>query len=198
MGRRPKSEGTPEETKTKIMKAALDLFTTRGYFNTSVHDIRKAADVSIGAVYHHFQSKEEIAFAIYDDLLARMADILKTIKNRFDSTADRCRAIMAVLFEMTESNPREMEFMLHAKHREFMVSAVPICSSKPFTMMREIVQEGIKKGELRNLDLTIVTTCIFGAMFRMINLRLDGVIADPLPNHLQEIWGAGWRSMALK
>lgn len=184
--------------KAKIMKAALDLFTTRGYFNTSVHDIRKAADVSIGAVYYHFRSKEEIANAIYNDLLDRMADTLKGIKKRYGATADRCRAIMEALFEMTEASPREMEFMLYAKHREFMVSAVPICSSQPFTMMREIVLEGIEGGELRNLDLTIVTTCIFGAMFRMINLRLDGVIADPLPEHLQEIWAAGWRSMALR
>lgn len=197
MSRRPKSEGTAQDMRKTILKTALLLFSTKGYFNTSIHDIRRTADISTGAIYHHFQSKEEIAKAIYDDLLGRMTEAFEAIQHDNQSTADRCRAIIAFLFEMTESSREEMEFMLYAKHREFMPSAIPICSSKPFAMMREIVQEGIDKGELRDLELTITTTCLFGAMFRMIHLRLDEVIEVPLPQYIQNIWESGWRSVAL-
>ena len=179
-----------------ILSTALELFTRKGYFNTSVHDIKRAADVSIGAVYHHFKSKEEIAKAIYSNLLESMTVAMDEIVAKRSTTQDRCKAIMALLFEMAESHPAEMEFMLYAKHQEFMPSAMPVCSSRPLTMMREIVQHGIDNKEICEMDVTLATTCLFGGMFRMINLRLDGVIKDPLPSHLDTIWQCGWKGVA--
>ena len=178
-----------------ILKTALSLFTAKGYFNTSVHDIRRTADISIGAVYHHFKSKEEIAKAIYSDLLEAMTESMAEIVKTHESTPARCKAIMALLFEMAENNPAEMDFMLYAKHREFMPTAIPVCSSRPLAMMREVVQQGIDAGEIREKDVILATTCLFGGMFRLINLRLDGVVKAPLPSHLETIWQSGWRGI---
>lgn len=178
-----------------ILATALNLFTTKGYFNTSVHDIRRAANISIGAVYHHFKSKEEIAKEIYANLLESMTESMNEIVQNNNTTQTRCKAVMTFLFEMTESHPEEMEFMLHAKHREFMPSAIPICSSRPLSMMREIVKQGIDNGDIRSMDVTLATTCLFGGMFRMINLRLDKVIKDPLPLHLETIMECGWKGV---
>lgn len=178
-----------------ILNTALNLFTSKGYFNTSVHDIRKTAEISIGAVYHHFKSKEDIANAIYSDLLESTTKAMDEVMAGHESTQDSCKALMGFLFEMTETQPAAMEFMLNAKHQEFMPSAIPICSSRPLTLMREIVQRGIEAGEIREMDVTLATTCLFGGMFRIINLRLDGVIRDALPTHLETIWECGWRGI---
>lgn len=187
--------GKSVDLRQTILKTALNLFTTKGYFNTSVHDIRRAADISIGAVYHHFKSKEEIAKAIYSDLLESMTKAMEELMAHHDSTQGRCKAIMNFLFEMTETHPEKMEFMLYAKHREFMPTAIPVCSSRPLAMMREIVQQGIDEGDIREMELTLATTCLFGGMFRMINLRIDSVIKDPLPNYLEAIWESGWKGI---
>nr|WP_320114126.1 TetR/AcrR family transcriptional regulator [uncultured Desulfuromonas sp.] len=179
-----------------ILATALHLFTTKGYFNTSVHDIKHQAGISIGAVYHYFKSKEDIANAIYDQLLELMTHAMTEILLSNHSAKERSKAIMVHLFEMTESHPEEMGFMLHAKHQEFMPNAIPICSSRPLTMMREMVAQGIADQELREMDVTLATTCLFGGMFRMINLRLDGVIKTPLPEQLETIWECGWKGVA--
>lgn len=179
-----------------ILETALRLFTSKGYFSTSVHDIRREANISIGAIYHHFSSKEEIAKAIYADLLESMSATMEAIVKDNASARDRSRAIMACLFERTESHPDEMEFMLYSKHREFMPSAKPICSSRPLALMREVVREGIERGDIREMDNTIATTCLFGGMFRMINLRLEGTIRTPLPELLDGVWECGWRGVA--
>lgn len=184
------------DLRQSILTTALNLFTTKGYFNTSVHDIRRDANISIGAVYHHFKSKEDIAEAIYTNLLESMTETISAIIDSDGNTQDHCKAIMALLFEKTETHPEEMEFMLHAKHKEFMPTAIPICSSRPLSMMREAVQQGIQANEIRIQDVTLATTCLFGGMFRMINLRLDGVIKAPLPTHLETIWESGWRGVA--
>lgn len=53
----------------QVMKAALDLFAAQGYANTSVQQIVAAAGVTKGAMYHYFQSKDDLLFAIYERML---------------------------------------------------------------------------------------------------------------------------------
>lgn len=53
----------------QVMQAALDLFSTQGYTNTSVQQIVAAAGVTKGAMYHYFTSKDDLLFAIYERLL---------------------------------------------------------------------------------------------------------------------------------
>ena len=49
------------ETRRKIVNCALRLFNEHGFENVSIEMISENAGVSVGAIYHHFKSKEEIA-----------------------------------------------------------------------------------------------------------------------------------------
>jgi AcrR family transcriptional regulator len=198
MGRRSKISAANENLRETILDSALKLFTTKGYFNTSIQDIRRDANISIGSVYHYFAGKEELASALYDSLLEKITADFLSIKIRYDNAHDQCKAIMAHLFNLTESNPAQMAFMLYAKHSEFIPTVTPICSSRPFAMMREMVQTGIDNKEIADLDLTIASNCLFGGMFRLINLRLDNTIPGPLPEQLESVWDCSWRSVAAK
>lgn len=48
------------QTKTKIFTCAVNLFAEDTYEKITIQDICKAADVSVGAFYHHFSSKADI------------------------------------------------------------------------------------------------------------------------------------------
>lgn len=48
------------ETKEKIFTCAVSLFAEKAYENVTVQDICTSAEVSVGAFYHHFKSKESI------------------------------------------------------------------------------------------------------------------------------------------
>ena len=56
----------PKQSKKirNIAKVAADLFSTRGYLDTSMDDIAAAAKVTKGGVYHYFRSKTEILYFI--------------------------------------------------------------------------------------------------------------------------------------
>ena len=56
-----------ELTRRKIIEKALQLFSVKGYFNTSVSDILHATGLTKGGLYCHFKSKEEVWRAVYDD-----------------------------------------------------------------------------------------------------------------------------------
>ena len=55
------------QTRQRIIEKALQLFSIKGYFNTSVNDILEATQLTKGGLYGHFPSKEEIWYAVYDE-----------------------------------------------------------------------------------------------------------------------------------
>lgn len=63
------------QTRDMIVEKSLQLFSVKGYFNTSVSDIMQATGLTKGGLYGHFRSKEEIWFAVYD----RAVDIWRDI-----------------------------------------------------------------------------------------------------------------------
>jgi len=187
---------SPGDTQEQILSATLSLFTEQGYFNTSVHDIARESAVSIGSIYHHFKDKEGVARALYNDTLERMTSELANIKNNHNSAHDRCHAVIELLFTITEHEPDIMEFMLYSKHREFLPNERPVCSSRPFEIMREFVQDGMNSGEIQNMDLMVASTCLFGGAIRMITSSMDGLLKRSLSSYLDEMWICSWRAVA--
>lgn len=73
-------------SKEKILNSALRLFSTKGFFNTSIREIAKEADISPGLFYNYFESKEELASNV--------------LKNAFNS-------IEAAINNQKQMNPQE-------------------------------------------------------------------------------------------
>ena len=54
-----------QKTKRRIYNAAVELFSKQGFDNTTIEDISRKADVSVGAFYHYYSSKTEIYSELY-------------------------------------------------------------------------------------------------------------------------------------
>lgn len=180
----------------RVMDTALRLFSSQGFFNTSIPDIVRASGVSTGSIYHHFGDKEGVARALFDTVVARMEQALEAIREHHGDTAGRCRAVIELLFGITEEEPELMNFMLYARHREFLPDVAPICSSRPFQLMRKLVAEGMQRGEVRPMDETVAAVSVFGGAIRLIQMRLDGVLEQAPLALLDDTWDCAWRAIA--
>ena len=71
-----------EATRRKIINAAVDLFGEVGYSKTSFGDVIQRVEMTKGALYHHFDSKESLALAIIGEaaqmILARFRQIAES------------------------------------------------------------------------------------------------------------------------
>ena len=68
-----------EATRRKIMKSAVELFNEIGYPATGLGDIIERAEMTKGALYYHFDSKESLATAIIEEGSVRLAEAFRGI-----------------------------------------------------------------------------------------------------------------------
>jgi len=84
----------PESTKARILDAALDVFSTKGYHDATVDEIVEVSSTSKGSVYFHFPNKQRLFIALVDrfaDLLERR--VVESI-SQHDAGIDRVRAAL--------------------------------------------------------------------------------------------------------
>ncbi len=60
-----------QERKRRIVETALQLFSESGYDKTSIRDIAKHANMSLGLLYNYFASKEQLLEAIVQEGIER-------------------------------------------------------------------------------------------------------------------------------
>jgi AcrR family transcriptional regulator len=72
-----------------IVSAASKLFTARGFAATSIDDIASRAGVAKGAVYHHFESKEQIFQRVFEQMTGALAAEVAASAAAGKSTLDR-------------------------------------------------------------------------------------------------------------
>jgi TetR/AcrR family acrAB operon transcriptional repressor len=73
--RRTKEEAAV--TRSKVLNAALSVFSSKGYAATTLDDVAAAANVTRGAIYWHFKSKADLYNTLTDELSARGAELVQ-------------------------------------------------------------------------------------------------------------------------
>lgn len=71
----------PEETVSRILDVSMKLFLEKGYDHTTIQDIVDGLDVTKGAVYHHFKSKEDILSAALERSNVGLVNRLEAIRD---------------------------------------------------------------------------------------------------------------------
>ena len=73
------------QTRRNIVEKSLQLFTVKGYFNTSVSDILDATGLTKGGLYGHFASKADIWQAVYDEAVCVWREtVFSGVRDRTD------------------------------------------------------------------------------------------------------------------
>ncbi|HET9981875.1 MAG TPA: helix-turn-helix domain-containing protein, partial [Ktedonobacterales bacterium] len=110
MGEDEAAEGTARRTskglmtRQRILHAALALFASRGYEETTMRDIAAAAGCSLGLTYRYFASKEDLILELYRWLADQLDEQVRLLP--VGSMADRFQALMSALLLVMEPQRR--------------------------------------------------------------------------------------------
>lgn len=128
----------------KILSTATQLFIHNGYEKTSVQNIAQTASISKGAIYHHFQSKDEILFAV---LKQRYQLMEKELLDWLESTSHLTgREQLKEIFQFSlKSQKTNYEMFNHAPlDAEFMLTTIRYNLRIGTPLIADIIKKGIE------------------------------------------------------
>jgi AcrR family transcriptional regulator len=88
-----------EQTRSLILETALELFSTRGYEETTMRAIAEQAGVALGNTYHYFRSKEHLIQAFYSRVHELHAEAAKPALERERALKGRLLGVMGVILD---------------------------------------------------------------------------------------------------
>ena len=95
----------PKDTKERILAAAMEMFSQKGYDGTNIRELTASLGLVKSAMYRHFESKEEIWNALLDEMIAYYAE-------HFGSP-ERLPDVPDSLEELVTMTMRMVDFTIH-------------------------------------------------------------------------------------
>ena len=102
-----------DDIQNGILAAAAGLFAKQGYGRTSITDLADACGQSRGALYHYFDSKEAILFAILDAHVRRMIADVDAATARENDMPKRFHAAISAIVLLNAKSSSEQRLILH-------------------------------------------------------------------------------------
>jgi TetR/AcrR family fatty acid metabolism transcriptional regulator len=154
-----------------ILRAAIKVFASRGFFQSKVADVAQAAGVADGTVYLYFKSKDDLLISIFnetmDDVIAKSRGELQKIED----PVERLRKI-ASLHLAWLGQDRQLAVVFQVELRQstkFMEEFSTTRLAEYFELIREVIVDGQAKGIFRKeVQPQVATKVFFGALDEMV------------------------------
>ena len=160
----------PEKTRGRILDAALNVFSRKGYYETKLDEIVDESSTSKGSIYFHFPNKERLFLALVDqfaDLLERR--VSEAIKDQ-EMGMGRVRIALETCLDTFARYRRPAKILL--------VQAVGL--GQPFeekrleindrfaSLIETYIREAIAVGDIDETDTEIVSHAWMGAIYQLV------------------------------
>lgn len=84
----------PGTNKEKILKVALEEFSSKGFEDVNISELAQKAEMTTGAIYHHFGSKANLYAVIKAEMEQRIIDRMEGAASLFDQPNERLEAAL--------------------------------------------------------------------------------------------------------
>lgn len=143
----PRISKEPDVRKAELIAVAERLFIERGYDETAVSDIVKAANVAQGTFYYYFKTKDDVRNAIIDNNIEEIkAIITQVVKDNKLNAFKKMKAISKRFQEWSVSKGRLMDYLHEEKNEilHYRMSKQVTAHMQPAYQV--IIEQGNKEG----------------------------------------------------
>jgi TetR/AcrR family fatty acid metabolism transcriptional regulator len=153
--------------RVRILESALRIFAEKGFQDATISEISKAAGVSDATVYEYFKSKEELLFAIPEEITENSIRETEKVLPYLRGAESKLRAIVQGYVATYETNPQYANLiMLHLKsNRNFLKTKAYTVVRSAARMLLACIKEGIEDGTFKkDIDPFLVRSMILGTI----------------------------------
>ncbi len=148
-----------------LVATAVRLFRERGYHATSMQDLAQALGIRRGSLYHYIAAKEDLLWEIMDRAMTHLLRAVEPVARASTSASRRLRdaisahlAVAAALRDELTILHVELKSLSPARRREMTARR-----DRYEALFREILEDGITRGEFRPVDVKAATFALLGA-----------------------------------
>ena len=176
----------PEATRERILDAALDIFATKGYYDTRLDEIADESQTSKGSIYFHFPNKEKLFLSLVDQFANLLERRVRDAIEQQPLGMERVRIALETCLDTFGHYRRPAKILL--------VQAVGL--GQPFEQKRleandrfarligTYLQEAVEAAQISPVDLEVVSYAWMGAIYNvMIRWVYTG---EPTPDRIIE------------
>lgn len=181
-----------EETRERLLEAAISVFARQGFDRATVDEIVREAGFSKGAFYVHFESKEDLFWAMLEHRIERQHEAFKEAVDHARPVAENVRTILRAVFGLVEEDPfwgsLFMEFGAHAARNEKVRQRLAALYDRWRELLVQLLTDGREAGRIRpEIDIEFTTTVLIAAVEGSViqsrlspeDVRLEDLL-DPL------------------
>jgi len=174
-----------EETRRRILDAAMDAFARNGYDATGVAEICDRAGVTKGGFYYHFKTKQAVFLELLERWL-RQIDLQIAAARNAGTTVPESLLVMTGMVERIfevagDSLPMFLEFLTQAAHSPVFGQATAVPIRRYVGFFAEMVAQGTASGDLRQVEP--------GAAARVLIAFAMGLLVMGLVDPFGADWG---------
>ncbi len=141
----------PEQTVARILEVSARLFIEKGYENTSIQDIiNELGNLSKGAIYHHFKSKEDIFDAVATSMGESNVHLFSTLSK--DKSLNGAQKLQKVIRDNIFSHSTKdivgMTPNLFDNPKFLAMYMKQIKDGEMTNYLRPIIEEGVRDGSI--------------------------------------------------
>lgn len=193
----PRSEATRQK-REDILAAALRCFEERGVVATSMEDIRTAAGVSVGSLYHHFPSKESIAAALYVSLINAYKKAVEEAVMTARTPRAWIRAAIEHHIQWSISNPAATRFLLAHREPEVRRLSLPEVATLNRALESRVqiwLEDQVAAGQIRRMPVDIYLSVVVGSAHSFVRRWMGGSNTTSPQNAIDALSDAAWRAV---
>lgn len=164
---------TTESRREQIVTAAVRLFSENGYFQTTIDQIAKEAEVSKGLVYLYFKDKNDLLFYALRFVLEMYETDIASLLERYDDPLARLRMALRTFCRLVDAH--RQEFLLAYRSTKDLARAERALlkqqESRIWRVIRTCLEACIHKGLMKpvNIDIMVFQYVMFSHSWALKN-----------------------------
>jgi TetR/AcrR family transcriptional regulator, fatty acid metabolism regulator protein len=170
--RRPLLASRPDKADKRdaILRAAIETFAARGFFNAQVADVARTAGVAAGTVYLYFRGKDDLLISIFERTMKEAIDAGRRSLEGRTNPVDRLREIARLHLERL-GRDRNLAIVFQIELRQstkFMERFSATYVREYLGIIRDVIAEGQARGVFRKqVNPTLAAKMLFGVLDEM-------------------------------